>query len=132
MEQRKAGDHHRIPRQSREKQSYEACSPAMSIERMQERSAISASESERSERGASPYPTSLAASDYCQSGSGEHYAGSSHDYEGYGSGEPIEAYDEVAAAEDMDEYMEEDLSSEPPPQRSDSVSDDALNNSLPP
>lgn len=122
MEERKAGDYQRMPRHSREKQQQQndAYSPAMSIERLQDRSALSVCESEQSDRGGSPYPTSLAASDYCQSASGEHYTGSSHDYEVYGEGE-MAGYDEVA--EDVDEDMEEDLSSEPPPQRSDSVSD---------
>lgn len=77
-------------------------------------------QSEHSDRGGSPYPASIAASDYCQSASGEVYADSSRDYDMEDEMGMTNPHDEMIP--DMDEDVEEDLSSEPPPQRSDGVS----------
>lgn len=81
-----------------------------SIDRQPDRTSMSRGESEHSERVGSPYPASPSPSDYCQSAAGEHYAGSSsQDYDG-----------DLNAEVDLE--ADEDLSSDPPPQRSDSVS----------
>ncbi|UZJ51698.1 hypothetical protein CBS101457_001018 [Exobasidium rhododendri] len=82
-------------------------SPSL-IDRQQEGMSISREGSEHSGHVGSRSPVSLSPSDYCQSAAGEQYAGSSQDFDAEG---------EIDGQ--MQENEEEDLSSEPPPQRSD-------------
>lgn len=70
----------------------------------------------------SPYPASLSASDYCQSAAGEGYGGSSQDLDVDAEHVMTGIYGEEGVEGELDEDAEEDLSSEPPPQRSDGVS----------
>jgi hypothetical protein len=90
------------------------------LDRQQDLPTTPRGESEYSERGGSPYPTSPGLSDYCQSASGEGYATSSRSYDMDGDGAVHSPHDEIPVG--LDEDFEEDLSSEPPPQRSDGVS----------
>ena len=78
----------------------------------------SGNESDHPERGASPYSFTITESDYCQSAAGEVDLGSSVDCGSRGDRETLSPHDD----DDMDEDGEGDLSSEPPPQRSDDVS----------
>lgn len=97
--------------------------PPATIDRQQARTPVSGGESEQSERGlASPYPGSMSPSDYCQSAAGEGYTGSSQEFDEDGELAMVGGYDEEEGRDDMDEEGDEDLSSEPPPQRSDGVS----------
>lgn len=92
-------------------------SPSPGLDRLHGSATRSTFESEMSDRAASPFTASIAGSDYCQSAAGEVDLGSSADGDtGDDRGMPSPCEDE------MDEDDEDDLSSEPPPQRSDGVS----------
>jgi hypothetical protein len=95
--------------------------PYPNLDRQQETESMMSCESGQLDRTASPYPTSLSPSDYCQSAASEQHVGSSQESDEEDESGAASPYGEVEG--EMEEDEEDDLSSEPPPQRSDGVSD---------